>query len=596
VTTVRAAGDAALLLDTGPPMATDQDGNGAAAVAAVIRSADLPGVTDVVPGAVTVLVSFEPGSWAMADLAHRLSALAATAAAAPREVAPAPATIDVCYDGPDLADVAALTGLTVPEVIARHQAGQYRVGWLGFAPGFGYLTGLDPVLATVPRLDSPRQRVPAGSVAIAGGFAAVYPAASPGGWRLLGRSAAPLWDPDRDPPSLLTPGMRVQFRAVDGLAPALGQDKPPSTGAPTAGQAAAERRVQVLQPGPLTTVQDLGRAGLAHLGVPGSGAADAASLRLANNLVGNDASAAGLEVTLGRLSLRFDAAAMVAVTGAAAPVRVSAAGGAAALGAAPASDRERSAAVAAHDGEPAGERDRPAAHPPDMGMADGPGGKAADRAANVGTAFPVATGSVLRLGAPPAGLRTYVAIDGGIAVDPVLGSRSADTLSGLGPAPLRPYDWLPLGRPRSLRSDRQPTQAHAAGLAATAGDVVALRAIAGPRHDWFAAAALDALATSTYVVSPASNRTGLRLTGPGLRRARPGELLSEGLAAGSLQVTHDGQPILLLADRPTTGGYPVIAVVVSADLRLGAQLRPGQRVRFRVSPAQAWPASAASAG
>jgi allophanate hydrolase subunit 2 len=125
---------------------------------------------------------------------------------------------------------------------------------------------------------------------------------------------------------------------------------------------------------------------------------------------------------------------------------------------------------------------------------------------------------------------------------------------------------------------------------------VALRAIAGPRDDWFAAAALDALATGTYVVSPASNRTGLRLTGPELRRARAGELLSEGVAAGSLQVTHDGQPILLLADRPTTGGYPVIAVVVSTDLRLAAQLRPGQQLRFRVSPAQTWPASAASAG
>ncbi len=120
------------------------------------------------------------------------------------------------YDGPDLADVAALTGLTEAEVIERHQAGDYRVGWLGFAPGFGYLTGLDPRLQ-VPRLDSPRLSVPAGAVAIAGGLAAVYPAASPGGWRLLGHTNAPLFDADRTPPSLLTPGQRVRFRAVGRL-------------------------------------------------------------------------------------------------------------------------------------------------------------------------------------------------------------------------------------------------------------------------------------------------------------------------------------------------------------------------------------------
>ena len=123
--------------------------------------------------------------------------------------------------------------------------------------------------------------------------------------------------------------------------------------------------------------------------------------------------------------------------------------------------------------------------------------------------------------------------------------------------------------------------------------VAELRAIAGPRDDWFSAAALATLGTTSYQVSPASDRTGLRLSGPSLGRApgRTGELPSEGVAAGSLQVTHDGQPILLLADHPTTGGYPVIAVVVSADLGLAAQLRPGQQVRFSVSSGPPDPAS-----
>ncbi len=589
---MKPAGDAAVLLETGPQAAgAAQDGNGPALLAAAIRAAALPGVIDVVPGAVTVLVSFEPGSWAAADLAGHLTAIAATnpvgGDAARRDAgSPGVAEIDVVYDGPDLADVARLTGLAVADVVARHQAGMYRVGWLGFAPGFGYLTGLDPLLATVPRLDSPRQHVPAGSVAIAGGLAAVYPAASPGGWRLLGRTSAALWEPDRDPPALLAPGMRVRFRIVDAL-PRVDDlrrvDALPEAPAPARASApVAARLIEVLQPGPLTTVQDLGRAGLAHLGVPLSGAADRGSLRLANHLVGNDAGAACLEVTLGRLALRFHADAVVAVTGAPVPVRLSAADGGAA------SDRRLAGGEVPVGGEVSA------------------GGEV-----TMGSAFAVPAGSALRLGAPTTGLRSYVAIDGGISVGPVLGSRSTDSLSGLGPASLRPGEWLPVGQPRSHRKQRGETPPRGAGprLAAESGPVVSepavsepavsepavsgpvlsgqvqLRVTAGPRDDWFSAGALSALGTDIYTVRPASNRTGLRLSGPALHRSRPGELLSEGMATGSLQVTHDGQLILLLADHPTTGGYPVIAVVASADLGLAAQLRPGQQVRFQVARA-----------
>ena len=164
---------------------------------------------------------------------------------------------------------------------------------------------------------------------------------------------------------------------------------------------------------------------------------------------------------------------------------------------------------------------------------------------------------------------------------PVLGSRSADPRSGLGPEPLRPGMRLPLGRPRSLQEKLSAEQQRT-----LTSDPAELRAIAGPRDDWFTAAALATLGTASYQVSPRSDRTGLRLDGPPVQRApgRDRELPSEGMAAGSLQVTHDGQPILLLADHPTTGGYPVIAVVVSADLGLAAQLRPGQQVRFALSP------------
>jgi len=546
VITIKSAGDAALLLETSDAGTGGQHGgNEAAAIAAAIRIAALPGVIDVVPGAATVLVTFEPGSSPAARLTDRLAGLAAgaTAAAASGSGAPVvidpvvidpvvidPVVIDTVYDGPDLASVATLSGLAKAEVIARHQAAEYRVGWLGFAPGFGYLTGLDPALA-VPRLDSPRLSVPAGSVAIAGGLAAVYPSASPGGWRLLGRTAAVMWDPARDPPALLAPGQRVRFRAVGRLPAAR-----PQPGTDPERQE-CDQWVDVVQPGPLTTIQDLGRGGLAHLGVPTSGAADAPSLRLANALVGNDENEACLEVTLGRLALRFGFDAVVALTGAPAAIQFS--------------------------------------------------GAASGRGPEHQTAFGVPAGSLLRLGAPPAGLRSYLAIGGGVAVPPVLGSRSTDVLSGLGPPPLRPGQRLPVGRPRSL-SGVAPGHLPAASARATSpgGNAIELRVIAGPRDDWFIPAAMTALASGSYEVTPASNRSGLRLAGPVLRRTSESELPSEGMAAGSLQISHDGQPILLLADHPTTGGYPVIGVVISADLGVAAQLRPGQRIRFNVRPPQ----------
>ncbi|HEV8221217.1 MAG TPA: allophanate hydrolase subunit 1, partial [Streptosporangiaceae bacterium] len=202
--TARPAGDAALLVEAG-----DQ----AVPLAAAVRAAALPGVIDVITGAVTVLLVTEPG--------QDLAALAATVGQLEVPDQPPPAgelVIPVVYDGPDLAEVARLAGLTEAEVADRHAGSAFEVGWLGFAPGFGYLTGLDPALH-VPRLATPRTRVPAGSVAIAGPLAAVYPTASPGGWRLIGRTSARLWDTTREPPAVFSPGLQVTFRPVAELPP-----------------------------------------------------------------------------------------------------------------------------------------------------------------------------------------------------------------------------------------------------------------------------------------------------------------------------------------------------------------------------------------
>jgi KipI family sensor histidine kinase inhibitor len=529
--TIRAAGDAALLVQAGtePP--------GPARLRAAILAENFPGILDIVPGAETVLVVVEPGHPGLPELAGRLRALASEVtgsagsggAGGDGVLGAGVIEIPVRYDGPDLAEVAEETGLSPEQVIERHAGAEYLVGWLGFSPGFGYLTGLDPALQ-VPRRASPRTSVPAGSVAIAGPLAAVYPSASPGGWRLLGRTAARLWDERRDPPAVLAPGQRVRFRPVSG--PGDPPDLFPSGTRVRPGPEPPDGAlIEVVRPGPLALVTDLGRPGYGHLGVPRSGAADPDSLRLANRLTGNPEDAAAVELTLGGAVLRFGDPAWIALTGAPAPVRL------------------------------------------DCGP--GPGDDS-----GLGVPFAVPAGATLTVGTPATGVRSYLAVRGGVAVAPVLGSRSRDTLSGIGPAPLRAGDRLRAGSTAACG----PIVADLAPQAAATPGPAELRVVAGPRDDWFTPEARHRLRTAVYQVTSDSNRSGVRLSGPDLPRARAGELASEGMPLGALQVPPGGGPILFLADHPVTGGYPVIAVVATADIGRAAQLRPGDTVRFRLVP------------
>ncbi|MEU4249713.1 biotin-dependent carboxyltransferase family protein [Amycolatopsis sp. NPDC026612] len=281
------------------------------------------------------------------------------------------------------------------------------------------------------------------------------------------------------------------------------------------------RSLEVLDPGRYALVEDLGRPGYAHLGVAPSGALDTASLRLANRLAGNAEAAAGIEALLGGLSVRCTAAATVAVTGPPVEVRVD--------------------------------------------------GRA------VGSHVPVAVraGQTVTLGTPPTGLRCYLAVSGGIAVEAVLGSRSRDVLSGIGPSPLRAEDVLPLGTPTGV-----PAGADVVVPAAAPADVV-VPVTLGPRDDWLDDPARGL--SAWWTVTPESNRVGLRLDGTPLRRAVDGELPSEGVVTGAIQVPPSGLPVVFLADHPTTGGYPVAAVVRAAALSALAQVRPGTRIRFRPS-------------
>lgn len=273
--------------------------------------------------------------------------------------------------------------------------------------------------------------------------------------------------------------------------------------------------IEIIEPGPLATVQDLGRIGFAAVGVPRSGAFDRAAAALANRLVGNAPHAAVLEVTLGGLRVRTRRAVTVALTGAV------------------------------------------------CGGVDW------------GTALTLPRGTELHLDAPATGLRSYLAVRGGVDVDPVLGSRSTDLLSGLGPDPLRGGDVLAVGADVVA----EVSDATAPGRSAGAP----LRIDAGPRDDWFGARAVEQLTATAWTVRGESDRVGVRLDGPGLRRARTGELPSEPMLPGAVQVPGDGRPILFGPDCPVTGGYPVIAVVRAADLDVAAQLRPGDMLRFALA-------------
>jgi biotin-dependent carboxylase-like uncharacterized protein len=399
--------------------------------------------------------------------------------------------------------------------VALHTEPDYVVEAIGFLPGFGYFTGLPAMLAT-PRRTTPRRVVPAGSVGIGGGQTGAYPYASPGGWNLVGGTPTRLFDASRPRPALFAVGDRVRFVAID-----RGEfDRRRSFEVAAPRDAAIDDAgITVVNPGLFTTIQDLGRPGHRAAGVPLSGAADPVSLQLANRLVGNPATAAGLEITLLGPDLRFERDSVVALTGAMFPGMPSAA------------------------------------------------------------AVPVCAGETLSLGHASTGCRGYLAVAGGIDVPAVLGSRSTFSpakLGGLRGLPLAAGDALPVGGARGKPSrsgvEERPS------IVRPLGTPITLRMIPGEQF----AFAGESLWSATHTTSSRSDRMGVRFDGPLLGGGdTAGSLASVAVLPGTVQLPPDGKPIVLLADAQTIGGYPVIGHVIAADLPRVAQLRPGDRVHWR---------------
>ncbi len=506
--------------------------------------ASLPGIIDVVPAYATVAVFYDPAHFAAGDqsayagVCRVLAAWAETAGIGDgRRPAPPAAervVVPVCYGGdfgPDLAGVAAHGGISEAEVVARHSGGDYRVQAIGFAPGFPYLAGLPDSLQT-PRRPTPRAAVPAGSVGIGGAQTGVYPLESPGGWQLIGRTPVPLFRPEAESPGLLHVGDHLQFRPIDPqefhrLEREFRAPAPPGSAAKRHVLRDTASAVEVVRPGLLTTVQDLGRRGYRAAGLPLNGAMDAFALRVANLLVGNAEDEAALEITLIGPELVFPAGTVIAVCGA--------------------------------------EFEGVAAWKP----------------------VRVAAGERIKFGECRRGCRAYLAVAGGLDVPAVLGSRSTYLRAALGGFEGRA---LRTGDRLGLRSAAPGPGVHASAhegswrispaiLPAYAA-AVTLRVVRGAQAGDFGTRLIEA----EFQVSPRSDRMGLRLAGPVLVRQGEGELASTAVAPGTLQVPADGQPILLMADAQTIGGYPQAAHVIGPDLPLAAQLRPGDRVRFREIP------------
>ncbi|TWT77133.1 KipI antagonist [Posidoniimonas polymericola] len=492
------------------------------ALADRLRANPLPGVTDVTQAFTALGIFFDPDAIPCGSGGRRHETVAAwvrsslamaTQAAA---VLPVVHTLPVCFDeafAPDLPLVAQHAGCGVDEVVQLYCDADYRVGAVGFAPGFAYLEGL-PQGLRVPRRARPRTRVPAGAVAIGGPYTAVYPNASPGGWNLIGRCPQKLFDPYADPPGLLQAGDRVRFEPIDRgqlAATEQGREERPLH---REGRAV----LRVASPGVQSSLQSLGRAGVRQWGVAAGGAMDTASLRLANELVGNAPDAVAIESTL------------------VGPV-----------------------VECLHDVV--------------LGLAGG-----VTEALGGARRVRLRAGEQLDLRGLT-GARAYVAAPGGFAAECVLGSADTDLQGGFGGHRGRalaagdqlaclgeltdsgdPTGWFVPASPRAAATLRIVRHG---GIGAV-GDLAWRRLLGGE-----------------FRVASESNRMGVRLQGNPIPADTPGASESRPVAPGAVQIPPGGEPIILAADSQTLGGYPVAGCVAAVDLPILAQLRPAESLTFR---------------
>lgn len=516
---IKRLGDLAFLVEVAAKPSRDV-GQQVLRLGEFLRERQLPDVCEVVPG-LTALGVYLAGKEEVKLSESRLEEVLQEwkSVESPDPPKPRLREIQVQYGGwagPDLERVAQAVGMSAEEVVSRHSARTYHVAALGFAPGFPYLTGMDPELAC-PRLPNPRLAVPAGSVGIGGEQTGVYPHASPGGWNLIGCTAQPLFDPEADEPAWLGAGDEVRFVPTERI-PTLQIKREEAVELVPA----TEDNIEVEAGGVQATVQDLGRWGYQSLGVSVGGVVNRRAASVANLLVGNPAGSAVIEWALRGPRLRFSTDRLAAVTGV------------------PTKGRPFARPFIVRAGETL-----------DL-TGSGAGGRGY-----------LAVSGGLDVPEVMEGRGTHMAAGFG---------------GGVGRA-LREGDRLPLGKPAAVSASAgwciDPMWAGASLM-----EPVPIRIVRGPESDDLGEQGWQQLQGQAYTVSPDSNRMGIRLAGEAISMASRPEMISQPVAEGVVQLPPDGIPVILMADRQTLGGYPRIAAVVSVDLPKLAQTPIGQKIRF----------------
>ena len=490
------------------------------------------GIVDTIPSYCALLINYNPkvlNYKKLVDLLNELLKNIDSDSVQEKEIIEIP----VLYGGtkgPDLETVAKHNNLTVEEVINLHSEPEYLIYMLGFTPGFPYLGGMNKKIAT-PRLETPRVKLEGGSVGIAGEQTGIYPISSPGGWQIIGQTPLDLYNTNREEPILLRAGQYIKFKPVsiqefDNIKSSNKIEDSFSLSSNNQNYSQNKKGFIVKNQGFLTTVQDLGRYNYQAFGVPVSGAMDQKSLKLANLLVGNDVTEAGLEITMLGPTIEFLEDNIIAITG--------------------------------------GDL-MPQLNNNDISM---------------NTALVCHKGDILSFKGIKAGSRAYIAFAGGLSIPTVMGSKSTYTKANIGGfkgRKLEKNDEIGFENPkvnihnlskRTFNVDNQYS------------NEISLRVIMGPQEDYFTEDGIKTFLNSTYTVSNEFDRMGCRLEGTKIQHKKDGNIISDGIAFGAIQVPSHGTPIIMLADRQTVGGYTKIANVISVDLPKLAQAKPGDKISF----------------